>query len=174
MPRNLTDRPIVPVLATLVMLGLTGCPGTTQLASPPPVHTLTSGAHCGREAEGPAVEVLADPASLERALEQNGLRLPEGSRPDLGTHWTLLIQQGRRPTLGHGVTLADPPLVPGDDGDWILRVTAHAPPPKAAVGQALTSPCLLVALPRHGLQDPLRVQDQDGREWATVRPPDAW
>lgn len=165
----------VTVLAAVLALGLAGCPGAPQPEGPPAprVQVLTSGDHCGRESPIPAVEVIADADTLERVLARTGLHLPEAERPDLDRHWLLLVHQGRRPTLGYGVELADPPLLPAPDGP-VLQIRARTPQAGAAVGQAITSPCLLLQLPRGGLHGPLQIQDQTGDTWATVQPPGAW
>lgn len=165
----------VAMLAALLELGLAGCLGASQQErqAPPRVQALTAGGHCGRESPMPAAEVIADADTLERVLARTGLRLPEAERPGLRRHWLLLVHQGRRPTLGYGVELADPPLLPTPDGH-VLQLRARAPQAGAAVGQALTSPCLLLQLPRSGLHGPLQIQDQTGDTWATVQPPGAW
>lgn len=108
----------------------TAAPGP---ADPVPVSLLAEGQYC----------------NLDRGWRRIGAGddLPQNlPRVDLGDDGILLlISMGTRPTGGYGITV--PAQAPMEDGEVRLQVEFQVPAPDALVTQALTSPCVLVALP---------------------------
>jgi hypothetical protein len=114
----------------------------------------------------PGARWLLDAQALEAAFaeaEQVRLGLPSSLNHDVdfSREAVLLLSMGQLATGGYGLRLAEESL-PVVSGAGTLRVDWIEPPPDAFVTQALTSPCLLVALPREGY-DVLRVVDQNGQ-----------
>lgn len=125
--------------------GPSGCPGEREVT----VRSLGAGAQCG--GEGPQVRRVASAAELARILSP-GLG---PARPAPAVDWTreavLLVGMGQRPTAGHGVELA---AAAGQvkEGVAAVRVAFRSPAADAMTAQVITSPCLVVALPREGLR----------------------
>lgn len=123
-----------------------GCPGDREVA----VRSLGGGAQCGGEA-GPRVRRVASAADLARLLSP-GLGPPQ---PAPAVDWTreavLLVGMGQRPTAGHGVELLSP-AAPVKEGVAAVRVAFRSPAADAMTAQVITSPCLVLALPREGLR----------------------
>ncbi|MGD8497595.1 MAG: protease complex subunit PrcB family protein [Chromatiales bacterium] len=114
----------------------------------------------------PVARWLPDAQAFEAAVaEAEQPRLGSSSSVshdvDFSKETVLLISMGQLATGGYGLRLAEESL-PVVSGVGTLRVEWIEPPPDAFVTQALTSPCLLVALPREGY-DVLRVVDQNGQ-----------
>lgn len=123
-------------LATVPGLVLAGC--VSGQTSPATVEVLEQGPHCGQSVAAVAWERVGD----------DGLRLR--------------LSMGRQRTGGYVLALGDPE-VEFVDGSWELHVDWREPGPDELVTQALTTPCLLLAVP---WDEPvtLRVLDQHGRE----------
>jgi len=138
-------------LLALVALPLLGAEGGG--CSPDrevPVTVVRGGAQCGGAAPGPAVRRLGSAAELAAAFAGE-LGGPAPTADFEGTA-LLLVSSGQRPTAGHAVELAAPAAaVKG--GVALVRVALRAPASGAMTGQVLTSPCLVVALPRAGLTE---------------------
>lgn len=121
-----------------------------------PVTVVRGGARCGGDA--PAVRRLDSPEALAAAFPAG----PGEAAPaaDLEGAAVLLVAIGQRPTAGFEVALAAP-RAPVKGGVALVRVVVREPPHGAVVAQVLTSPCLVVALPRAGL-DEVKVADAGG------------
>ena len=121
-----------------------------------PVAVVRGGAACGGDA--PAVRRLSSPEALAAAFPAG----PGGAAPaaDFEGGAVLLVAAGQRPTAGFELTLASP-RAPVKDGVALVRVAVREPPPGAVVAQVVTSPCLVVALPRAGLAE-VKVADGAG------------
>lgn len=133
-------------LVALPLLGAEGggCSPDREVA----VTVVRAGTQCGGPAAGPAVRRLGSPAELAAAFAgELGAPPPEA---DLEGAVVLLVAAGQRPTGGHAVELAAP-TAPVKGGVALVRVVLRAPAPGAMTAQVLTSPCLVVSLPRAGL-----------------------
>ncbi len=123
-------------LATvLVSMALAGCAAGEP--APVEVELLERGAHCGAAEPGMAWE-----------------------RADDG--WRVRLSMGEQPTGGFGLELADARAVQ-QQGVWELQVHWREPGPDAMVTQALTRPCMLLAVPWSAPVE-LRVLDQRGEQ----------
>ncbi|TVQ73350.1 MAG: protease complex subunit PrcB family protein [Chromatiaceae bacterium] len=155
-----------------ILPGLGGClgalpEGASQTAQ---VRVLASGTHCGHDEADPRMHILQDAAALQQVLDDTGLRVDEDTRPNFDHEWVALIHQGRKPTLGYSLELADT-SVRMMNGVGQLQVLNREPPADAIVAQALTSPCLLLAMERHPMEA-IQVKDQHGTllDEATLKP----
>jgi hypothetical protein len=153
---------------TLAALAL-ACAHGGRVATASPV---AGGAHCGREERGAVARFIGTEQAYRAALAAGGL--PPGGAPratpiDFASEGVLLVEMGQRPTAGYALALAAPE-VRVVDGVATVAVRFDAPPAGAMVAQVVTSPCLLVRLPRAGLRE-LRVVDASGALRATARVP---
>ncbi|MCC5856523.1 MAG: protease complex subunit PrcB family protein [Ectothiorhodospiraceae bacterium] len=123
-------------LATVIVaMALAGC--AAGESAPVEVELLERGAHCGAAEPGLAWE-----------------------RADGG--WQVRLSMGEQPTGGFGLELADARAVQ-QDGVWELQVHWREPGPDELVTQALTRPCMLLAVP-WSAPVALRVLDQRGTQ----------
>lgn len=121
-----------------------------------PVAVVRGGARCGGDA--PSVRRLASPEALGAAFPAGlGEAAPSA---DFERAAVLLVAVGQRPTAGYGVELAAE-RAPVKDGVALVRVTVREPAAGAMVAQVVTSPCLVVTLPRAGLAE-VKVADGAG------------
>lgn len=123
-----------------------GCSPDRQV----PVTVVRAGAQCGGAAEGPSVRRLVSVADLAEAFA-SGL----GAAPivvDFEASVVLLVASGQRPTAGHAVELASP-TAPAKGKMALVQVRIATPAPGAMAAQVVTSPCLVVALPKAGLAE---------------------
>lgn len=136
-----------------------------------PATMVRSGAQCGGAGQGPSARWLANEESLREVLAAEGpLALSGPTQSHLAVDFTqqgvVLVSTGRKSTAGHAVTLAATEAEQ-KDGIATLAVRFDEPPPGAVLAQVVTSPCLLVALPRAGLRE-VRVVDAAGVVRATA------
>jgi hypothetical protein len=149
-------------LCLTVLPALGGCPGALSEGAPQliPVRVLASGAHCGHDQARPSVHILQDATALEQMLDRTDLRMEANAGPDFDHERVILIHQGQKPTLGYSLELADT-SVRRINGVGQLQVLNREPPADAIVAQALSSPCLLLAVERQPMKA-LQVKDQHG------------
>lgn len=137
------------VLVALPLLGAEGggCTPDREV----PVTVLRAGAQCGGEGTGASVRRLGSADELAAAFRSD---LGGGPPPaaDLEAGVVLLISSGRRPTAGFSVELGEP-KAPVKGGVALVQVALREPGPGAVVAQVVTSPCLVVQLPKAGLQE---------------------
>ena len=111
---------------------------------------VRAGAQCGGAAVGPSVRRLGSAAELAAAFAgELGAAAPAA---DFEGAAVLLVSSGQQPTAGHAVELAAP-RAPVKGGVALVQVALRAPAPGAAAAQVITSPCLVLALPRAGLAE---------------------
>lgn len=117
---------------------------------------------CGGEASVPSARWIASVGALRAAMGAGGVFGAESPSPalDFAKEGVLAIYMGQRPTAGYGLALHDPE-VPIADGVATVVVRFEEPPPGAMLAQVLTSPCLLVRLPKQGVRE-VRVVDPAG------------
>ena len=129
---------------------------------------LRAGAHCGDPA-GPSARWIGDEAGLRAALAAgSALAAPAEppARVDLSREGVLAISMGTRPTAGYALALHETAVAVAD-GVATVVVRFDEPAPGAMLAQVLTSPCLLVRIPRDGLRE-VRVVDPAGVARATA------
>ena len=146
----MSGRGVIPGLLGVLLLvgaGPGGCSSEREVA----VRLLGVGPQCGGAGAGPRARRLASATEVAAALSP-GLGEPQATPAvDWGAEAVVLVAMGQRPTAGHGVELASR-KAPVKDGAAGLRVTFSSPPAGALTAQVMTSPCLVVALPRQGLR----------------------
>jgi hypothetical protein len=132
---------------------------------------LRASTQCGAEDEGATARWIPTEGALHAALIATGGLASEGAMPkiDFGREGVVLVSMGQRRTGGYALTLADP-KVNIANGIATMVVAFEEPPPGAMVTQALTSPCLLVRVPKSGIRE-LRVVDTSGTVRAAVAVP---
>ena len=150
---------------------ITGCAGMNASADGEmvPVSQLQAAVHCGREQADPALHYLDDSAGMAWARQRIGAR-PADPVPELdpAADAALLLEMGLKPTGGYGLQLAEPRAALAD-GVLRLKVNWRTPEPDRLLTQALTSPCLLIKLPR-GDYRAIEVLDQHGALRARLAP----
>jgi hypothetical protein len=150
-------------LAAVVLLGAKGRCGTDREV---PVEVVVAASQCGGDGEGVTVRRLASDQELRgeaRADEIRGSARQqlEGPAPDFERDAVLLVSMGQQRSAGYAVELARPVALVKDEVAG-LQVNLRRPAPGAMTAQVLTSPCLVVKLPREGLAE-VRVADGDGK-----------
>lgn len=121
--------------------------------------TLHTSAQCADYREKPGITRLRDAQALERAMVQPGL-LTQAPAPsvDFTRESVLLLEMGSQPTPGYGMELRRAEF---EQGALEVHVRWVAPSADAILPQMLTSPCIVVKVPRTDI-DTVRVIDQHG------------
>jgi hypothetical protein len=148
----------------LLPLLLSGCAHAEPLG-PLVAETLAAGSHCGREQASPAAWWLKDEESY-RTLSQR-LRKPSLPPVDFRTYGVLLVEMGRQNTGGYGLRLAQPEIEEEGGGAIRVRLDWRIPGPGMITTQVITSPCLLLKLPRSDYRE-IAVVDQRGQTRVTA------
>jgi hypothetical protein len=138
-----------------------------------PAVAVRGGAQCGGAGATPTARWIPSEAAARQALGLGAVL--DGPPPaslgvDFGRDGAVLVAMGRRPTAGYEIALASP-RAEVKDGVATIAVRFEEPPQGAVLAQVVTSPCLLVVLPREGLRE-VRVVDGSGavRAVAPVAP----
>lgn len=133
------------------------------------IRTLYSSAVGDIRLQQAAATWLDSPAALAAAFSRvTRSRLQAGTPPavDFDDHGVLLVEMGRRNTGGYRLSLVEPRLrLVGDRA--LVHVAWIDPGARAILTQVITSPCLLLEIPRAGFSS-IQVVDQEGRVRATV------
>lgn len=119
--------------------------------------------YCG-SLDRPEVVWIADIEAWRQTYAQvTSLRMapPPPAAVDFSREGIVLIAMGRQTTGGYGLSLTGAPAL-ARDGVLTIPVDWREPPPGYAQAQVMTSPCLLVKVPK-GAFSQIRVVDQDGR-----------
>ncbi|HSW14884.1 MAG TPA: protease complex subunit PrcB family protein [Solimonas sp.] len=138
---------------------LAGCSGMPTLFSKEYAIEVSEAARSGQcNTAGPEsrVSLLADTAAVEAWQQEHGVSfgvaLPQGP--------FALVEMGERNTGGYGLAIS---RLAGRRGDTlVLNGTFIAPAAEDMTTQAITSPCVLVSLPKQGYSQ-VEIIDQDGR-----------
>jgi hypothetical protein len=136
-----------------------------------PIRVIRSSLVCEGSAKGARVTWITDGATFRRVLNADRpLGMPGGptAAPTVNfrTEGVLRIEMGMRPTTGYGF---EPRAVRAvvAAGTVTVHVTTVAPRPGGIVSQMITSPCILLQMPRGGYKR-IRVQDQHGQVLGVV------
>jgi hypothetical protein len=157
-------------LAAVVLLGAKGRCGADREV---PVEVVVAASQCGGEGEGVTVRRLASDQELRgeaRAGDEirgSARQQLEDPAPDFEREAVLLVSMGQQRSAGYAVELARPVALVKDEVAG-LQVNLRRPAPGAMTAQVLTSPCLVVKLPREGLAE-VRVVDVDGKALGAVK-----
>jgi hypothetical protein len=126
-----------------------GCEDTVKPTSTSEsVTPIYQGRHCGRSEPAAHVTWIQSEAVLQdahRKMHRNSLQAPPLPDVDFDTHGLVLIELGQRPTAGYQMHLASQLMVM-DKGDAVITFSVDKPAGPAA--QVITSPCMLVSVPR--------------------------
>lgn len=142
-------RQLLAGMLAAAAIGLAACePARKPTPAGATVTPVYQGRHCGRSAASARVSWIQDRAQLE-AVVRRMRRATIDAKPvpeiDFERNALVLIELGRRPTAGYQMRLASQRMVM-DRGDGLITFSVDGPGGYAA--QVITSPCLLVAVPR--------------------------
>ena len=141
----------------LLSLGLSACASDwLSRESTVEVSEVARSQQCNSEGQETRLSLLPDPGAVAAWQQQRGVdlgaRLPQGP--------FVLVEMGERNSGGYGIAIS---RLAGRRGDTLtLRGTFIAPAADDIATQAITSPCVLVSLPREGY-GAVEIVDQDGR-----------
>ena len=129
------------------------------------VATLHAGLVCGGTASDPSVRWISDDATYRQvaaAMADRFLGTEKTGLPPVkfSEELALLIAMGQKTTGGYSLTLAEG-LATVEDGVVTVRVFRQTPALGAMLTQQLTSPCLIVRLPK-ALYSKVLIIDQHG------------
>jgi hypothetical protein len=131
---------------------------------------VRASAQCGGEQSSPSARWLGSEGTFRAAMGAGGAFGAEPEPPlDFRREGVLAVYMGQRPTAGFSLALADAKVAIAG-GVATVVVEFREPAPGLAQAQVLTSPCLLVRMPRGDLRE-VRVVDPGGtvRAQAAVR-----
>lgn len=156
-------------MGAALVAALAGCTASDRTGALP-VRTLFTDLQCS--AAAPGVRRVTDSAqwdALRRELARTRIGAPQTAVPDFARESVLVIDMGRRASLGYSVGLAEREARLRDG--WLeLRVVWQEPVPGTVQGTMVTSPCAVLAIPA-GVDAPVRVLDARGEERARERSP---
>lgn len=135
-----------------VVFLLVGCASSDTAEdkpSAPLARQVTQSAHCGLT--GPGLAYVQTPERLQQLLElpAQNMAVQQLRQVDLEKEHLLFVTLGEKPTGGYSVSLASASV---ENTDNVLRLSmaVRAPAPGTMVSQAITSPCVVVAVPATG------------------------
>ena len=142
-------------------------PSTTKLE----VITIFTRAHCGHPTKEPNAQLLTNEAAYSNAFAditagQFGAR-PILPAVDFSHFAVLLVRMGQKRTTGYALSLARPIAEQSRDG-LRLQLKWRAPAPGSITGQMITSPCILLRIPRGNFSE-IQVLDQKGETRIALR-----
>ena len=161
--------PKLPVkLLLLLYCGLCACIPTPAVDSAEdkriPVRILYEDALCSGNRPTPSVILVANPDQLKRIFIESKGRVLGQSPPtpavDFDAEHVVDIQMGQKPTGGYGIELAEPHAIL-NEGEALIRLRWIEPAPGTIVTQILTSPCLIISLPK-GAYEKIAITDENG------------
>jgi hypothetical protein len=137
----------------------------------PEIISLAAGTHCGHGSREPAARWLDTADAWQAAYRRMNRQVlgpdsPPPQPPDFTRYGILQVFMGQQSTGGYRLRLLQPQLGHTPAGASV-RVEWLPPPPGTLSTQVLTSPCLVLAVPR-GAYRSLRVTDQRGRTRAVA------
>lgn len=137
----------------------------------PQIVTLAAGTQCGYAETAPAARWHDDQDALLRAYrdmtrQSLGAGTLPARSPDFSRYGVLQVFMGQQASAGYQLRLLHPYLESLDPGATV-RIEWLSPAPGAVTLQVLTSPCLLLAVPRAGFRT-LTVTDQAGHVRASA------
>lgn len=121
------------------------------------VHEVARSLYCNSPGEETTVQLLPDAQAVLDWQSSRGVALA-GSESIVQSPYAL-VEMGSRPTGGYGLAVARAAVLRGDL--VILQATFVSPAAGSLRTQALSSPCVLVQLPR-GRYRSVEVQDPSG------------
>jgi len=156
--------PFVSVLLALGF-GLAGCATLSASgAQPLRAEQVYSAIQCGSDDKSARAAWIADQAAW-RQLSAKLHPAPEVG-VDFDREGLLLVEMGERATAGYGVDLAAPEVEVRAGTAWV-RTRWTMPAPGTINAQVITSPCVVIKLPK-GDFDAIRVVDQNDKQRARI------
>ena len=138
-----------------------------------PLRILYQDVLCGGNRPTPSVTLVADSDQLKQIfIESKGRMLGQSLQApvvDFDAEHVVTIQMGQKPTGGYGIELAEPHATL-NDGEALIRLRWIEPAPGAIVTQILTSPCLIISLPK-GAYGKIAITDENGSVRETISLP---
>ena len=131
------------------------------------VAVVSGGLQCGGPTEAPRAEWISQP---EASMLPSRSTLPAAPSYtwDPAVEGALLIHMGTRPTGGYSIELAAP-TAKVNKGIATIHINWIEPEPGSFVTQALTAPCLLLKIPKQGIEK-IVIKDQHQHLRFVVRP----
>lgn len=141
----LTGLPVLSFVAGAVLL--VGCAASDIVENEPvepSARQIIQSGHCGLT--GPGLAYAKNHDQLQKLLElpTQNLAVQQLRQVNLEHEHLLFVTLGEKPTGGYSVSLAS---VQGEEATLRLAVKVREPAPGAMVTQAITSPCVVVAIP---------------------------
>lgn len=157
-------RGCLPLLAVAVLAP--ACTLWPHSPGPNAPTVVQSSLYCGSPVATADLVYFERPSAFAAWIDGRDL---QGLEPGAGADDSLLLEMGRRPTTGYDLDLrAGASTIAGDT--LVLRVDWIVPDPEDFVGQGLTSPCLVLSLPK-GDYRRVQVVDQWGEQRAAIALP---
>ena len=152
---------IVAILSACRSNGTPDNPSTTVEAT-----LLTQSSQCWNNSVDPAVVWITNSDSYESAYNQTRKHLLGDTSTAPGVDFTRLgvfaVYMGRKPTAGYHVSMASRAAEVGEHNELTLLVSWIEPPKDAILARVITSPCILVSIPK-GNYSMVQVVDEGGR-----------
>ncbi len=135
--------------------------GGTQEAGRLPLRILYQDSICGGS---PAAVLVTGSGQLQHIVSDAQRHMIGRTSPvptvDFAAVNVVCIRMGRKPTGGYGIELAEP-QARLENGAALIRLRWIEPPPGTVSTQALTSPCLVIELPK-GAYRKIVITDDSG------------
>lgn len=161
---NLSVKVVLLLCCSLCAVERTAQAGGTDVEHLP-VRILFQENLCGGIRPDPAVVLISDSGQLERIISEAKRRTigqpPQAPAVDFEAVHVVLIRMGQRPTGGYGIELAEPQARLAN-GTALIRLRWIEPAPGTVSTQALTSPCLVIELPK-GAYRKIVITDDSGK-----------
>lgn len=127
---------------------------------------LTQSNQCWNNSVDPSVAWITSIDLYESAYNQTRKHILSDTSTAPSVDFTRLsviaVYMGRKPTAGYQVSLASSAAKIGENNELTLFVTWIEPPLDALLAQVITSPCILVSIPK-GNYSTIQVVDEGGR-----------
>ena len=138
-------------IAVLAGVGLAACQRQATRAGELQAKALFQSTQCGYTGRLPVAAWITTPFELHQLFQRLGRSEVGGStnppEVDFARNAVLLVEMGQQSTSGYGLELLQE-SVPVDHDTATVTLSWRRPLPGTITAQVLTSPCLLVGLPR--------------------------
>lgn len=152
--QNLLMAPVKWACLGVVVTGLAGCGAVGFNAGG--ANVVDSAAYCGTTSQQAAVHYFATQAELARWIDYRDIDEFDASAAANGG--AIVVEMGQRMTGGYEMNML-PESTRIENNTLYLGIAWVAPPEYAAISQAMTSPCVVIA-PPSGDYDRIVVVDQ--------------
>ena len=167
-------KQIIWILFAMLLIGLSGCfhcsKGNEGKATPI-LEVVYRGIDCGRTASEPGAMWISNRQQLVHIYDQVNKAVigsAQDRTPDIdfSRFGVLMIMMGKKPTGGFGLHPGEKQALIKDDKAKVY-IQWVEPPEDAILPQMISSPCLMLKLPKGGYSQ-IHVLDQNGRLQAEV------